>query len=387
MNSMRATKAIIHLDYFKENILNIKQFTQAGTKLCIPVKADAYGHGAVECAKAALEVGADFLAIATVEEGAQLRAAGIQAPVLLFSLCAPEEMDALVQNNITPFVFDKDYISLIAQAVKNAGKTAYPVHLAVDTGMGRIGCLPEEAACIAQCIVQTGALSLGGMCTHFATSDSLAKTDRLFTQIQFSRFTEAIDAVKKAGIAPGICHCANSAATLDLPETHLDMVRPGIIVYGYDADQVNAAYLSQKGTPITLRPVMTLETEICAIRRFTRGMSVGYGRTWSAVTETDIAVLPIGYGDGLLRRFSEAGLTVSINGKAYPVRGRICMDQCMVDIGKDNKNVQRWDKAIIFGSAEDGALQTADDIARLTGTISYEITSLIRPRVERVFVG
>jgi alanine racemase len=382
---MRCTKAIIHLDNFKKNIKAIKSFTKPGTKMCVAVKADAYGHGAVQCAKAAVACGVDFLAVATVDEGVQLRTAGIKKPILMLSLCCPEEVPVAVAHKITPLVFDKEYISLFDAAAHKQGLKKYAVHLAVDTGMGRIGCLPEEAVEIAEYITSCKSLVLGGMQTHFAVSDSTKPENRRYTKEQFKRFTQAIDSVKEAGINPGICHCANSAATLDLPEMHLDMVRPGIIVYGYYPDMINKAYLQKKGTPINLKPVMTLETEVSAIRPFTKGRSVGYGRTWTASSKTDIGVLPIGYADAFFRRFSTLKVKVAIKGKEYPVRGRVCMDQVMIDLGKHSK-VKRWDKVVIFGDKKDGALQTAQDIATLTDTISYEITSAVTKRVPRVFV-
>ncbi len=382
---MRATKAIIHIENFKENIRNIRGFTADGVKMCVPVKADAYGHGAVECARAALECGVEYLAVATVEEGLELREAGIKSPVLLFSLCSPEEVEDAVKNDITPFVFDSEYISMFDRSAGKFGKNHYPVHLAIDTGMGRIGCLPEDAAHLAKVISDSDNLFQEGTMTHFATSDCKNPDSIEYTKKQFALFTNSIEEIRKEGLNPGICHCANSAATLDLPETHLDMVRPGIIVYGYDAGDVNAEYLAKKGTPIDLKPVMTLVTEISAIRHFKKGSSVGYGRTWTAEKDTDIAVLTIGYGDGFVRRFSRAGIKVAINGKEYPVRGRICMDQCMVDLGLDS-GVKRWDKVVIFGAKSDGAMQTAEDIARMTDTISYEITTVLTRRVPRVFV-
>lgn len=382
---MRATKAIIHLDNLKSNIKNIKSFTDPShTKMCVAVKADAYGHGAVQCAKAVLEAGADFLAVATVDEGAELRQAGIKAPVLMLSLCCPEEVPQAVKNDITPLVFDTDYAELFSKEAVAQGKDNYAVHLAVDTGMGRIGVLPEDAGKAAEAILSYKNLSLGGMCTHFAVSDCTDEESRRYTKLQFSRFEEAVGNVKKSGIDPGIRHCCNSAATLDLRECHLDMVRPGIIAYGYYPGDMNSAYFTQKGTPVELKPVMTLESEVCAVRPFTSGKSVGYGRTWTSDSETDIGVLTLGYADGMLRKFSSAGICVAVDGKVYPVRGRICMDQCMIDLGL-NSGVKRWDRAVIFGDRRDGALQTADDIARLTGTISYEITSCITKRVPRVY--
>ena len=382
---MRATRAIIHLGNLAHNIQAIRGFVSPGTKICAAVKANAYGHGAVECSKSLLRNGVDVLAVATVGEGAELRDAGIRCPILLLSLCAPEEVQEAVACDITPLVFDREYIELFSAAAHKANKESYPVHIAVDSGMGRIGCLPDEAGKIARAIAEFNNLTLGGTCTHFATSDSISDEGKAYAQLQYKNFLTAIENIRKEGLNPGMCHCSASAATLTSPDMHLDMVRPGIILYGYYADEVDRNYLTKIGTPLDLRPVMTLETEVSAIRHFTKGMSVGYGRTWIAEEDTDIAVLPIGYGDGLLRRWASCGLSVAIGGKTYPVRGRVCMDQCMVDLGR-NSPVRRWDKAIIFGCRKDGAAQDAEDIARSTGTISYEISSCITSRVPRLYV-
>ncbi|MCR5763282.1 MAG: alanine racemase [Treponema sp.] len=381
---MRATRAIINLTNLRNNIREIKKLLKKQTRLCISVKANAYGHGAVECARVAVEEGADFLAVATPEEGVQLRNAGIKTPIIMLSLCSPEEIDLVVKNDITPFVFDEEYILYFAESCRKAGKTCYNVHIAVDTGMGRIGVKPDKAGDLAAIIEKTSVLHLGGIGTHFALSDDTEETSKVYTKEQYEKFLSAIKSVKDAGIDPGICHCANSAATLACPDMQLDMVRPGIIVYGYYADKVNEEYLSKKQIFVHLEPVMTLQTKVCSIRSFSKGESVGYGRTWVAKEDTDIAVLPIGYGDGLMRRFSKEGFAVSIHGKTYPIRGRICMDQCMIDIGKNNPDVHRWDDVIIFGSQKDGAHQSAEDVAGLTGTISYEITTCITNRVPRV---
>lgn len=381
---MRSTKAIIHLENLKSNIRQIKACAKPGTKMLVPVKANAYGHGSVECAKAALEAGADFLAVATCEEGITLRKNHIKAPILLFSLCSIDEVEDVVNYGITPFVFDEEYIQSFDDACKKAKIQNFSVHLAVDTGMGRIGCYPEEAGNLAKKISESSCLTLGGMCTHLAVSDSIAEENIAYTLSQKERFLKAVENVKNVGIEPGILHMSNSAASLALPEFHLDMIRPGIIVYGYYPDEVDQKYLESKGIKVELKPVMTLETEVCAIREFKKGMSVGYGRTWTCEEDTKIAVLPIGYGDGFLRRNAKAGIQVAINGKNYPVRGRICMDQCMVEIGNDS-DVKRWDKAVIFGDAKDGALQNADDLAEMTDTISYEITTCILERVPRIY--
>ncbi|WP_191014806.1 alanine racemase [Treponema zioleckii] len=384
---MRATFAKIYIKNLRHNLKVIREKINPSAKMCVAVKADAYGHGAVRCAKEAVSFGADFLAVATVDEGAELRAAGIKVPILILSLCQKEEMENLVKNDITPLVFDDEYIELIEEAAKKAGKTNYSVHLAVDTGMGRIGCLPKDAVHFAKKISSSKNLSLGGMCTHFAVADSNVEDDIEYTKKQFENFKFAFESVEQAGINPGIRHCANSALTLDHPEMHLDMCRPGIIVYGYYPDMLDRAYFEKKGNPVDLKPVMALVTKIVAKRHFSKGQSISYGRTWTCEDDTEIGVLPVGYGDGFFRCFSTAnsGLKVSIDGKAFPIRGRICMDQCMVDLGKDSK-IDRWSDVVIFGPAESGAVLSAQEFADATNTISYEVTCGITKRVPRVFI-
>lgn len=386
---MTSTIAKIYIKNLRHNLNLIKSKISSGAKMCVAIKADAYGHGAVRCAQEAVSCGADFLAIARISEGVELREAGIKIPFLMLSLCNPEEMDSLVEYDITPLVFDIDYIKLVEKAVKKAGESKYSVHLAVDTGMGRIGCLPENCADIAKYISESEYLSLGGMCTHFAVADSKKSEDREYTDFQFKNFMAAVESVKNAGINPGIRHCANSALTLDRPEMHLDMCRPGIIVYGYYPDELDREYFKEKGESIDLKPVMALSTRLVSIRDFDGGKSISYGRMWTSEKKTKIGVLPVGYADGFFRRFAKAcgyceGIDVSINGKAYPVRGRICMDQCMIDLGNDD--VERWSEVLIFGPEESGALQTAQKLADETGTIPYEITCGVGKRVPRIFV-
>ena len=336
-------------------------------------------------ARTAEEMGAEYLAIATVSEGIQLREAGIKANLLLLSPCCPEEFEELVDNKIIPLVFDSEVIQELNTIASDMTEEKYPVFLAVDTGMGRIGCLPEEAEKLAVEISGSSSLKLAGMITHFAESDGISEAAVEYTKKQFEQFKYAVEKVQKAGINPGIRTCSASAAGIAVPEYQLDMVRPGIILYGYYADEVTKSYLESKNISLDLKPVMQLETKVAAIRHFVPGRSVSYGRTWTCEKETDIAVLPIGYADGLLRRNSP-GLKVSINGKPYPVVGRICMDQCMVDIGNGNKEVKRWDKAIIFGPKDKGAFCDADDIAKATGTISYEVMTSVSSRVERIIL-
>jgi alanine racemase len=392
---MRATKALIYLDNVAHNVKEAKRLISAEyaqnpagrsvpPKICIPVKADAYGHGAVPCAKKALESGADCLGVATVDEGAELRAAGISAPVLLFTLPVPEEIPLLVKSCLEPFVFDVDTVSLLnAEAVSQ--KKHISIHLKIDSGMGRAGCRPEDALGVAKVIDAASHIDLVGVCTHFAVSDSLKKDDVAFTQKQFSVFMQAVDAISAAGIDPGIRHCAASAATLLYPEMHLDMVRPGIMTYGYwpgDYKGGNAELAAR--AEADLKPVMKLVTSIIALKTVRSGESVSYGRRWTAENDETIAVLPLGYADGLRRSLSP-GLVVTVNGTPAPIAGRICMDQCMIRL-KDVPDAKRYSEAVIFGDKAQGTIMDAGDAAELACTIPYEILCGITKRVPRVYV-
>ena len=380
----RCSKAIIYTENLKNNIVEIKKCLSPQTKLCIAVKADSYGHNAILTSKLAEEAGVEFLAVATVDEGIELRNAGIKCNILLLSICIPEEYESLFKYDITPLIFDLENIKNLSDAADKYfnNNTKFKVQLAVDTGMGRIGCYPDEAGEQAQVINNSNHLILSGMCTHFAVSDSLDKENIEFTNKQYEDFEKAIENVKNKGIDPGICSCSNSAAIMNNKNMHINMVRAGIITYGYYPDDITKEYLKSVNKDIELKPVLSLETKVVAIRHFKKGQSISYGRTYVCENDTDIAILPIGYADGLLRRFSP-GLCVTINGKNYPVRGRICMDQCMVELGK-NHNVKLWDKVLIFGPKESGALNTADDLAKIGKTISYEVLTSISKRIERV---
>lgn len=372
---MRATRAIIHLENLQSNLAEIRKRLNVSTKICVPVKADAYGHGAHRVAVTALRSGATHLAVAAVQEGIDLRDAGIVAPILSLSLPIPEEIPSIITHELTPLVADREFIDDIAK-VATAMNRVCSVHLKIDTGMGRIGCQPEEAASLAKLIAHHKYLALGGVATHLSVSDSTDPDDIAYTKMQIRKFSEAVDSIRAEGIDPGIVHAANSGAVLTYPEAHFDMVRPGIIVYGYppSPDMANL---------IALKPVMELETQIVTIKKVVAGTSVSYGRTWTAKEDTYIATIPVGYADGLLRHFSP-GLQVKIGDQRFPVVGRICMDQCMVDIGPDPW-VQKWDHVTVFGPNPDA--DTAMTLADMVGTIPYEITCGINKRVPRVYVG
>lgn len=373
---MRSTQAIIHLDNFTANLRAVQERIGRGRRICAPVKADAYGHGAAHIARTALDAGAYCLAVATVDEGAELRREGIRAPVLLFSQPAPEEIPGIIENRLCPLVSDAEFADLLAARAASAG-IRLAVHLKIDTGMGRMGCSPTEAAALAQRIRNHPALEQTGTATHLAAADSAAADDRAYTRRQIARFQEALDSIRAAGLEPGIVHAANSGGVLLHPDSWFDMVRPGILLYGYKA--LDEAALPDAALRIT--PVMELRTQVVFIKRVQTGESISYGRTWTAPRDTAIAVLPVGYADGLPRLASGRWQAV-IGGASYPLAGRICMDQCMADLGPET-DVRRWDEAVIFG----GSAPDASVLAERVGTIPYEITSGINRRTPRVFVG
>ncbi len=372
---MRATRAIIHLENLRFNIASIRQKIGPNVRICVPVKADAYGHGSLPIAVAAIRSGATHLAVASAQEGIDLREAGIVAPILSFSVPIPEEIPSIIEHDITPFVFDAEYIDELSRHAAALNHIA-PVHLKIDTGMGRIGCAPEDAPMLAKRIARDKHLRLEGTATHLSVADSPTPDDIRYTKEQISRFSRALEAIRAEGVDPGIAHAANSGGVISYPESYFDMVRPGILVYGYLPSP------ELKGL-IETKPVMELETQVVAIKQVLAGTAVSYGRTWVAEEDTFIATLPVGYADGLLRGLSP-GLRVRIGEKEYPIVGRICMDQCMVNIGCDPW-VQRWDRATIFGPIP--AASSAETLARILGTIPYEITCGINKRVPRVYVG
>jgi alanine racemase len=341
----------------------------------MPVKADAYGHGAARIAETALAAGVRHFAVATVDEGAELRAAGIEAPILLLSIPLPSELYKMAASGLSPFVCDMDSAEAFAEIAAKTGKTL-GVHIKVDTGMGRIGCRPEAAAELAAYIASCAYMRIEGTATHLALADGKSAAAFQATARQLERFSAALAAIREAGVDPGLVHAANSGAVLLHPEACFDMVRPGIMLYGYPPSSDTAGI-------VELRPLMRLVTQVVFVKRLSKGETVSYGGTWTAAEDTVIATLPVGYGDGLPRALSN-DLPVSIRGASYPLRGRICMDQCVVEIGPDS-NVRCWDEAVIFGDRDHAAVLDAAGIADKLHTIPYEITCGINKRVPRVY--
>ena len=366
------THARIHLQNIRANLLGIRQAVGPHRKILIAVKANAYGHGAVEVSRMAQNSGIDWLGVATVPEGLQLRDAGITLPILKFSPSFPEEMSAAVEAKITLAVCSRENAETLETAARRAGKKAV-IHLKVDTGMGRVGVSIDQAPELAAFIdTQCPHIRLEGLFTHLPVSD---EADPGFTRAQIARFKATVDAVEAAlGRKLDLVHCANSGAVLGHEPAWLDMVRPGIMIYGFypDADTPRT---------IPLQPGLSFLTRISFLKKVAAGTTIGYGRTWVAPEDTWIGTLPAGYADGFNRLFSNRG-RVLIGGRSYPIVGRVCMDQSMVNLGPET-SVTVGDEVVLIGRSGDQEI-TVDEWAQSLGTITYEVTCQINARVQRV---
>lgn len=366
---LRDVYAEINLGALRHNFTEIRRRINPASKLCAVVKANAYGHGALEVSKVAVECGADFLAVATADEGLELRRAGFGLPILILGLIPHEAARAVVDADLTQAVADFALAEKISAAAVSLGKVA-KIHLKLETGMGRIGVAPAEAVALAAEISRLPNVELEGLFSHFADADS---PDRTFTNRQIKIFKATADKIQAAGIGIKIRHIAESAAALDIPEAHFDMVRSGIINYGlYPSADVRRT--------IELKPVMKLVAKIVYLKKVAAGVSIGYGREFVAARDSLIATLPLGYADGYIRAYK--GFHVEVRGQLAPIAGRVCMDQTMIDV-TDVEGVALGDEAILFGSN----LVTTDDAASHLNTINYEVTCLVSARVPRVFIG
>ncbi|MBW6473639.1 MAG: alanine racemase [Anaerolineaceae bacterium] len=367
------TIARIHLQNIKFNIDGIRNAVGPDRKILIAVKANGYGHGAVEVAHMAEKIGVNWLGIATVPEGIQLREAGIWLPILKFSPAFPEEMEQAVLNKLTLTVCEKHNIFAL-EKICTSLQMNVDVHLKIDTGMGRIGVSIDEAEQLAYFIdSECPHLHLDGIFTHLPVSDD---GDPTYTQYQILRFKEIVDQVNnRIGRKLNLAHCSNSGAVLGHPSAWLDMVRPGIMIYGfYPGDDTPQS--------IPLKPGLSFITRVSFLKKVTAGTTIGYGRTWTAPEDTWIATIPVGYADGFNRLFSNMGRVLS-KGKSYPIVGRVCMDQSMVNLGQDT-DVQVGDEVVLIGKSGKEEI-TCDEWASKLGTITYEVTCQINSRVERLY--
>jgi len=341
------------------------------------VKADGYGHGAVAVARAAVEGGASGLAVALVDEGIELREAGVRGPVLLLSEAPADALGSVVESGLTPTVASDEGLRLLSAAARRAG-VRVPVHVKVDTGMHRVGAPPDEVAALAAGVVADPMLDLEGLWTHLAVADGVSEDDRQFTEMQLRRFDEALAAARAAGAVPALTHAANSAAAIAWSAARRDLVRCGIALYGALPSRKTA------GSPeTTLRPVLSLHARVTAVRRLDAGERPSYGRLRPLPERSLVATVPLGYADGVRRALFGAGCTVLVRGRRRPLAGMVTMDQIVVDCG--DGPVAPGDHVTLLGRQGDQEI-TASEWADLIGTISYEVLCGIGERVPRVLI-
>ena len=364
--SFRPTVAEIDLDAIRHNVGRLRP---PGVELMAVVKADAYGHGAVPVARAAIEAGATWLAVALVEEGIALRDEGIAVPILVLSEVPRGAEREALGAALVPTVASYDGVASIAAAARALGLHA-PVHLKIDTGMHRVGVWPpEDAPELARAIVD-GGLHLDGVFTHLASAES----DPAFTEVQLARFRDAVAAIEARGIRPHLRHAANSAATILHSAAHLDLVRAGIAMYGLPAGP---------GLDAGFRPALRLRSRVATVRRLDAGEALSYGQTYRLHAPATVATVPIGYADGFPRT-AVPGAEALIRGRRLPIAGRVTMDMLLVDCGDDP--VAEGDEVVLIGE-QGGERIDVERLAALTGTIPYEIVTRLGARVPREHRG
>jgi alanine racemase len=362
----RPVWADIDLDALAHNIRELKR--RAGSaQLMAVVKANAYGHGAIAVARAALAAGADRLGVICLDEGEELRRAGITAPILIMGFTPVSQAERTVDLSLTPTVSSQQMALALARFAVEKGVTV-TIHLKIETGLNRYGLPPEQLLPLAESLRQLPGLDVEGLFTHFATGDA---ADKSYVRLQFQRFTQVADKLPWIRMR----HAANTANLIDMPELALDMVRPGIGIYGcYPSPHVQRS--------VDLRPVLSLKSRVARLRRLEPGESVSYGCTWTAARPSVVALVMCGYGDGLRRELSNKG-NVLIRGRRAPIIGRIAMDMCITDV-TDIPYVALDDEVVIIGRQRDDEIP-AEEVAALCGTINYEILTGISARVPRVY--
>jgi alanine racemase len=361
-------EAFISLQTLAHNVSSLRSRLKPGVGILAPVKANAYGHGAVGSAKALTKLGVSWFGVATAGEALELRAGGIRANILIFTPVY-EGLSELIAQDIRLSVVDVPSAAAVIEAA--AGQKAH-VHLKTDTGMGRLGQDAAGTRATAELLDRTPGVVLEGLWTHFAASDD---ADRGYTEMQLGRFHEAVSALEAAGIQIPLKHTANSAATVAYPESHFDIVRPGIALYGYHSSPHSATLAPE------LRPVMTLSAPVTFVKRMKRGESLSYGSLWTAPKDTTIATVRFGYADGYPRVLStKPAAQVRLHEELRPIVGRVCMDQLMVDVGE--LDVRVGDRALIFGPQG----PTAEELGEEAGTISYELLVRLGSRIARRYL-
>lgn len=367
--------AEIDLDAIAHNVHEIRKLTGKRVELMGAVKADAYGHGVLEVVRTLLDSGVNQLAVSMLDEAIQIRKMGISVPILILGYTDPARADEIILNDVSQTVFSLDLAQALSAASVRLGRSA-KIHVKIDTGMTRLGFMPGYAAVknIME-ISRMPGLIIEGLFTHFASAD---EHERDYTMMQFERFMSVCSELARVGIHIPLKHACNSGGIIQYPEMHLDMVRPGIILYGlYPSNEVTRS-------SIDLKPAMTLKANVVHVKDVDKDVCISYGRTFRTSRKSRIATVPIGYADGYTRLMSNKGRML-VNGEFAPVVGRICMDQCMIDVTDLKSDVHVGDEVVIFGS-QGGASISVDEIAAEVGTINYELVCIIGKRIPRVYL-
>lgn len=366
------TWAEVDLDAIAFNVRALKRYVGERVEVMAVVKANAYGHGAVSVSRTALEAGATRLAVHRVIEGVELRRAGIQAPILVMGYTPPDGAKLVVKWGLTPSLMTVEFAQALS-ARANAQGLSVPVHIKIDTGMSRYGLQPPEVIQFLNFVRRLPGITLEGLFTHFSTTDW---SDQSYVRQQLTVFNEVRAATEASGVHFPIVHAANSAATMKLPEAHFDAVRPGIAMYGLDP--------SSEWPPVfEIRPALSLKSLVSRVRELPAGAGVSYGRTYITRTPIRAALIPVGYGDGYHRVLSNTA-SVLIRGRRARIIGRVCMDQFVVDVS-DIPDVQQDDEVVLIGRQGSECIR-AEEVARLAGTINYEVTTSLLPRVVRLYL-
>lgn len=366
---MRPTVAEVDLSAVAFNIESIKRRV-APAEIMAVVKANAYGHGAVEISRTAIEHGVKYLGVASVEEGVELRNAGIEIPILVFSGLSLNQASLYLENDLEATIFDEIGFENLKQAATTANKPAV-AHIKIDTGMGRVGIDWRKAVEFIEKIYSTQAVQIKAVYTHFANSDHL---DKSYALLQLERFRNVLDRLEEKGIKIPLKHAANSGAILDIPASYFDLVRPGIMLFGYYPSNT-----TQERIP--LKPVLSFKSRVLYIKSVGKGESISYDRTYLAPRPTRVATIPVGYADGYNRLLSNQG-QVLIHGEFFPVIGRVTMDLLMVDIGEGD--IKIGDRVVLLGKQKKNEI-TIQSICEKLNTIPYEILCSISHRVPRIY--
>jgi alanine racemase len=367
MRYYRPTFAEINLANLAYNFRKVKSHLSRKIKILVTVKADAYGHGLIPVSRKLVSCGVDYLGVASIDEGIILRNSGIRVPILILGMILKNDIDPLFNYNLTPTVCDLGLAKIIDKKAARLKKIK-AIHIKVDTGMGRIGVMHYDAEGLVRDISKLKHLKIEGLFTHFAFAD----INKEFTLYQIKLFNKLIARLGCLGLKIPLLHTANSIGLIKHKESHFNMVRPGLVIYGLYPDE---------RLKIKLKPVLSLRTRAVFVKDLPKGYGVSYGHEYTTSRRSRIVTLPIGYGDGYPRNLSNRA-PVLIKGKRFTVSGRICMDQIMVDVGKTK--VKAGDEAILIGTQGRKSV-TTEELARLSGTIPYEIVCGLGSRIPRIF--